>query len=226
MVDHEDDITLHIDGQVSRKYSYVFNTVPMGCPGRMDLSGMNMSVPCETLDQDPLTAIRTLAYDQATKVAIKFSKPWWTTMGKKILHGGVSYTDLPISNVIYPSWNDGPDKAHVIIVSYSWAQDATRMASLITDQSKSAGHFPRDPIVQLCFRDLALLWQDSPSVAEFISMYLGHHALAWSHEPDAAGVFALFAPGQFKNLYPTFLQPQSHSKRLMICGEAISAHHA
>ena len=55
--------------------------------------------------------------------------------------------------------------------------------------------------------------------------YQAHHAWGWSRDPYTEGAFALFAPGQFKNLYPEFLAPLCGNK-LMICGEAMSAHHA
>ena len=140
----ESGISVQVEGQAPQTYAAVFNTTTMGCLQQMDLSGLNLP-PGASLDQDPLTAIRTLGYDRATKVAIKFSQAWWIPT---ITLGGVSSTDLPISNVVYPSWNDETEP-HVIIVSYSWAQDATRMASLMTPESSIGGKFPNDPIVQL-----------------------------------------------------------------------------
>lgn len=228
MKDNGDSITVQFANGTSSEYSAVFNTTTLGCLGRMDLSGLKLPLG-KTLDQDPLTAIRSLAYDRATKVAIKFSKPWWTTSTPPIPNGGVSSTDLPISNVVYPSWNDG-DVPHVIIVSYSWAQDASRMASLITALSSADPHIPGpyDQIAQQCLKDLSLLWapHDSNITPDYLrGLYLDHHAWAWSHDPWTAGAFALFAPGQFKNLYTQFTNPLCDGK-LMICGEAISAHHA
>lgn len=229
MIDNGDTITVQLTNGKSRHYSAVFNTTTMGCLGRMDLSGLKLPHG-GTIDQDPLTAIRTLSYDRATKVAIKFSHPWWTTCKHAVTDGGESNTDLPISNVVYPSWNDGPDHPHVIIVSYSWAQDASRMASMVNDVNSAYPHIPDkgDPIVQQCLKDLALLWKpwDTTITLDYLQdLYLDHHAWAWSHDPWTAGAFALFAPGQFKNLYPKFLKPLCGNK-LMVCGEAISAHHA
>ncbi|KAF2018586.1 FAD/NAD(P)-binding domain-containing protein [Aaosphaeria arxii CBS 175.79] len=219
-------ITATLQNGTKRQYTYVFNTTPMSCLGQMDLSGLNIGPlsAMSTIDQNPLTAIRTLAYDRATKVAIKFKTPWWETI---VPDGGVSNTDLPIGNVVYPSWNDGSDTPHVIIVSYTWAQDATRMASLITDASKSGEYNPDDYLVQLCFRDLALLWKDhgGPSASDLEKSYEAHSAWSWSQNPWSCGAYALFAPGQFKHMYNTFTKPLCNNK-LMVCGEAISAHHA
>jgi monoamine oxidase len=106
-------------------YDMVFNTTAMGPLQRMDLSGLNL--PNVVLD-----AIRSLSYDRATKVAIKFKQAWWKTLYN--ISGGISKSDLPISNVVYPSWDVGDGPA-VLMVSYSWAQDATRMGSMVADYS-------------------------------------------------------------------------------------------
>ena len=78
MKDNGDSISVQFANGNSAEYSAVFNTTALGCLGRMDLSGLKLPLG-DTLDKDPLTAIRSLAYDRATKVAIKFSKPLWTT---------------------------------------------------------------------------------------------------------------------------------------------------
>lgn len=50
--------------QQTKKYDYVICTTSLGCLQRMDLSGLNLT-------HEVLTGIRSLAYDRATKVAIK-----------------------------------------------------------------------------------------------------------------------------------------------------------
>lgn len=216
--DNEDakTISVTVAGQKPVEYDMVFNTTAMAPLQKMDLEGLH-------LPNQILTGIRSLSYDRATKVAIRFSRPWWNSDPKKI-YGGVSASDLPISNVVYPSWNDGPDKPAVLMVSYSWAQDATRMASYVPNYSRIT---PRkeDPIVTLCLQNLAKLWSNSPSFDELEKMYMSHHAYAWEHDPWTGGAFALFGPGQFKNVYPEF-QGLFCKDKLALCGEALSAHHA
>ena len=116
------------------EYAAVLTTTTFGCLQRMDILGLKLS-------PDNLCGIRALSYDRATKVAIKFKSPWWE---KRLPYGGVSYTDLSISNVIYPSWDDGSASPYTIIVSYSWAQDATRMAALMQANDKESTD-PTDP---------------------------------------------------------------------------------
>jgi monoamine oxidase len=215
-------------------YDMVFNTTAMGPLQRMDLSGLNL--PNNVLD-----GIRSLGYDRATKVAIKFTEPWWTTKYKII--GGVSSSDLPISNVVYPSWNDGDGPA-VLMVCYSWAQDATRMGSMVADYNVPGVTRTRDdPLVTLCLNDLVQLFKASTPPLQFSDLYelvvtdpndnFGpYHAWAWSHDPWTGGAYALFGPGQFQNVYypcqELFCQDNSDPAgyHFALAGEALSAHHA
>ncbi|KAF4465351.1 L-amino acid oxidase [Fusarium albosuccineum] len=212
----------------TEKYDMVFNTTAMAPLQRMDIEGLD-------LNKKILTGIRGLSYDRSCKVAIKFKTPWWNRMypkpevGIEKTYGGVSSTDLPISNVVYPSWCDGEETSTVLMVSYSWAQDATRMGSLIPKYSKQNPPHVDEPLVTLCLQNLAKLWSEQgpdPPTFEFLrEQYITHHAWAWSHDPYTGGAFALFGPGQFKNVYPEFQHLFCEGKFAM-CGEALSTHHA
>ncbi|KAM0541140.1 hypothetical protein ACHAPJ_013357 [Fusarium lateritium] len=221
----------------TEKYDMVFNTTAMGPLQRMDIEGLVKGFGIKENKKKILTGIRALSYDRACKVAIKFKTRWWKGMyqSRKATSdiGGVSSTDLSISNVVYPSWNDGDDKPNVLMVSYSWAQDATRMGSLIPDYSKQKPTVD-DSVVTQCFQDLAKLWSpdkltpdSGPQITtEFLrEQYVTHHAYAWSHDPYTGGAFALFGPGQFKYVYPEFQKVLCGGK-FAICGEALSPHHA
>ena len=215
--------------QMTNQYEAVFSTTAMGCLQQMDLSKLG-------LDQSILQGIRTLNYDHASKVAIKFSGNWWRdlvalpTAPKDKRFGGVSQSDLIISNVVYPSWDDGTSAHTVLIVSYTWAQDATRISSLIPPYKPDGPVTPSksDPLVNIVLQALANLFAATPNAPTFDKlkgMYVEHHAFAWSHDSNTAGTFALFGPGQFRNVYPYFQTGQCKNK-FWICGEAVSAHHA
>lgn len=230
MAVNDDENTIKVtrrDGEtgkdITKDYEMVFNTTAMAPLQRMDLQGLD-------LPKEILTGIRALSYDRATKVAIKFKTRWWKGFYKNTgLFGGVSSSDLPISNVVYPSWNDGDDTAAVLMVSYSWAQDATRMGALVPEYKKGEREPKKeDEIVRVCLENLVKLWsnEENPPSLEFLNeQYITHHAWAWSHDPYTGGAFALFGPGQFSHLYPPF-QKLLCGRRLSICGEAVSAHHA
>ncbi|UKZ79119.1 hypothetical protein TrVFT333_006869 [Trichoderma virens FT-333] len=198
-------------------YHTVFNTTSLGCLGRMDLT---------TLDLHPVQrdAIRSLHYDDSTKVALKFSHPWWIDHG--ITHGGAGSTDRPIRVCVYPSYeSDDKDeilkKPAVLLASYTWSQDATRMGSLL---QPGAVHPKEEELVDLILRDLASL--HNLAYDDLKKLYIGvHHGFSWSQDPFTAGAFALFGPGQFSNFYPYLTRPASKGN-FHIVGEAASTHHA
>lgn len=197
-------------------YSTVFNTTTLGCLGRMDLRGLE-------LHPSQKDAIRSLHYDESVKVALKFSYPWWIVDCG--IRGGVGSTDLPLRTCVYPSYNldDGADKPAVLLASYTWAQDATRMGSLVDRQKPPQNE---GELVELILRNLGRLHAEHISYDKIKEAFTGkYHAYAWSHDPNTAGAFALFGPGQFSNLYPYLSRPAADSK-FHIVGEASSAHHA
>lgn len=200
-------------------YSTVFSTTTLGCLGRMDLRDLE-------LHPSQKDAIRSLHYDESVKVALRFKKPWWITACG--IQGGVGSTDLPLRTCVYPSYNlhDGADKPAVLLASYTWAQDATRVGSLVDRQQTPESDGKLVELVELILRNLARLHAEHISYDEIREQYTGHcHAYDWSHDPNTAGAFALFGPGQFSNLYPYLSRPAADS-RFHIVGEAASAHHA
>lgn len=201
-------------------YSTVFATTTLGCLGRMDLRGLD-------LHPSQKDAIRSLHYDDSVKVALKFTYPWWI-VDCGITQGGVASTDLPLRTCVYPSYNlnDGADRPAVLLASYTWAQDANRMGSLVNNNSNGQQPADEDELVELILRNLARLHAQHMTYDQIKGAFAGvHHAYSWSQDPTTAGAFALFGPGQFSNLYPYLARPAADSK-FHIVGEAASAHHA
>jgi hypothetical protein len=133
----------------------VFNSTTLGALGRIELNGLG--------SDDQITAIRSLAYDSAAKIAIKFKTAWWIEKGGMNKFSGISGTDLPIRVVAYPAWtdNDDPGKPTVLIASYTWHQDATRMGSLINNSAKPCER----EALRLVLQDLATMFKSrDPSV--------------------------------------------------------------
>lgn len=73
-----------------KNYSAVISTVPLPRLSLMDLTGVSIND-----NYAQWSAIRELQYGPATKIGIKFSSPWWETLPRPI-HGGQSFTDLPL----------------------------------------------------------------------------------------------------------------------------------
>lgn len=203
-------------------YATVFNTTSLPCLQRMDLTGLD-------LHHGQKDALRNLHYDDSAKVAMKFSYPWWITKCG-ITSGGEASTDTPLRTCVYPSYNllDPQDEPAVIICSYTWAQDATRIGNLISSRHDTElRDLMLDNLARLHlksfqkYKPLTTLDQVRQIIGD---AYISHHAWNWSHDPFTSGAFALFGPSKFSHLYPYITRPAADS-RFHICGEASSGHH-
>lgn len=223
------ELLVYVAGETKPRGPYitVFNTTSLGCLQRMDLTGLNL----HPVQKD---AIRSLHYVNSSKVAIKFKYPWWIK-DCGIIRGGSGSTDLPLRSCVYPSYNlkDGLDKEATLLCSYTWAQDAIRIGSLIRSDSPAS----EDQLKELILDNLARLYlanfnkhsgctRTLDEVRDLIAnAYITHHAYSWSHDPFASGAVANFGPGQFRELYPFVTLPAADGRFYML-GEASSAHHA
>ncbi|KAK3990704.1 hypothetical protein QBC44DRAFT_368672 [Cladorrhinum sp. PSN332] len=219
--DHNMEIDLK-DSCQSLKYSGVFNTTTLGCLRRIDTT--QCSIPNATK-----MAMRSLAYGQSCKVGIKFSHAWWIyslPKDRQIKTGGLGHSDLHIRTLVYPSYNIlvTEDEPAVLLVSYTWQQDAERIGSIISRDSPNN----EEELQKLLIRELARLHSTSPeeeaALFETINnSYMDHYAHDWSHDPNAAGAFVFFRAQQFSTLWPKIITP---SGNLVMTGEAASPHHA
>ncbi|KAH7127975.1 hypothetical protein B0J13DRAFT_483485 [Dactylonectria estremocensis] len=201
-------------------YDAVFATTTLGCLQHMDLREAGLTYPTRQ-------AIRSLGYGTAAKIAIKFRRAWWIhdLKGNNITHGGLGHSDLSVRTCVYPSYNiyDKEDSTAVLLCSYTWQQDSSRLASLFSDK-------PTDHALlkDLLIRDLARLHKsDEVDEKELTRMirknWIEHHAHDWSEDANTAGAFAFFRPQQFRSMWSRIIQP---SGDVIIAGEAASPHHA
>lgn len=210
------------------KYFAVFNSTTLGALQRMNLKDAGLLWGTKQ-------AIRALGYGASCKVAIKFKTPWWQLPPFNINKGGVSRTDLPLRVCVYPSYNI-PDKkvnpnwsaddSSVLLCSYTWAQDAQRIGSLITANSPEG----EGQLKNVMFHDLALLHANDEMPYEKVMTLLNeqydtHHAWDWYKDENMSGAFAYFGPSQFSNMWQEIIKPNAYGQ-LYLIGEAASAHHA
>lgn len=213
------NLTVGIENQSPKSYAAVFNSTTLGAMQRMDLTGAGLNLGTKQ-------AIRTLNYGASCKVGVRFSKAWWMLHPLDI-KGGQGKTDLPIRNCVYPSYNihDNHEKPSVLLCSYTWQQDASRIGSLISK------HSPEDEgiLKKLLFHNLALLHSTSATYEDVYKIiegsYITHHAYDWYKDPNFAGAFAYFGPSQMTEVWPDITNPSADGK-LIIIGEATSTHHA
>ncbi|MCJ1395738.1 hypothetical protein MMC18_008624 [Xylographa bjoerkii] len=209
-----------------RHYAAVFCSTTLASMQRMDLTSA-------VINYGAKLAIRALRYGVSCKIGIKFREPWWIT-DFGIDRGGVSSTDRPLRVCVYPSYNikDDEKKEAVLLASYTWGQDAQRLAALISKGTPEA----ENELKEMIFQDLALLHskqqrghKHTPTYQDLYkkikSLYITHHAYDWGDDKYMSGAFAHFGPGQFSKMYPDLIEPQGGG-RLFIIGEAASKHHA
>ncbi|KAF2498089.1 hypothetical protein BU16DRAFT_559800 [Lophium mytilinum] len=203
----------------TRDYFAVFNSTTLGALQRMDLKDAGLRYGTKQ-------AIRSLGYGASCKVGMKFKKAWWMKEPHNINSGGVAKTDRPTRVCVYPSYNihDDYEKPAVLLCSYTWAQDAQRIGTLISNPTNSKHE---TELKELLLNDLALLHSTPDTYkalrAELEELYDDHHAWDWYNDPNMSGAFAYFGPGQFSNMWPEIIQQNGW---LFLIGEAASAHHA
>jgi monoamine oxidase len=165
----------------------------------MDLRGAEL----HSVQKD---ALRELHYDASCKVAIEFATPWRVVKGG-ITSGGTASTDSSIRTCVYPSYNlhDGATNPAVLLCSYTWAQAAQRIGSLISDENPGKD----DQLLELVLLDLVRL-HPYMTYEELKESVMQYHSYDWYSNTNASGAFALFAPGQFSRLYPLLCRPTAN----------------
>ena len=209
--------------QFTQKYSQVISTVPLGCLQTIDTEEAGLLY-------SQREAIRSLQYDAATKVGIKFETRWWedpSVMGgkDKVIRGGQSNTDKPIRVCVYPSYGlDCRGAPGVLLASYTWAQDARRFGSMSTVEQSTSDK----DLLKITLENLEKLHQIP---RDKFGKVLNHKTHAYYNDSYTRGAFALFGPGQFgtpkdkTSLFASIKAPAAGG-RFHIAGEATSVYRA
>lgn len=114
-------------------------------------------------------------------------------------------TDLPIRNLYYTDWGKETGRG-VLLVSYTWSEDAQRWGSLT----------PRDRIEQ-ALENVAVIHPQITAEFEVGISYM------WHDDEFASGAFALFDPGQQTLLHDAIVALEG---RFHFAGEHASLYHA
>ena len=166
-------VAVTVNGNETHHYSHVITTLPYPVLRTIDLNGAGLNIMQKN-------ALRALDYGASTKIAILFKTNWWTT--KLGIIGGQTFTDLPISTIIYPSHGaDSHTPSKVLIASFSSLTDAVRLGSLVTN---------REVLLDLVLRNLAEVHSGvHPDVThEYLKeQFVDMHVQDWVREEYALG---------------------------------------
>ncbi|KAJ4246033.1 hypothetical protein NW762_013778 [Fusarium torreyae] len=223
-VDRIDPETKDITKTDKKDYFAVFNSTTLGALQRMNLKDAGLLWGTKQ-------AIRSLGYGASCKVAIKFKSPWWQEDPFYIEKGGIAHTDLPLRVCVYPSYNipdmeNTQERSAVLLVSYTWGQDAQRIGALISDKSPEN----EKQLIKVLLHDLALMHANDTIgytglLKKLQDEYETHHAYDWYRDQNMSGAFAYFGPGQYSNMWQEIIKPNAFGQLYMV-GEAASSHHA
>lgn len=76
--------------------------------------------------------IHTMPYAASIKVGLEFKRRFWEE--DEHIYGGTTYTDLPISQISYPSNDYLAKKPGVLLGAYSWGATAYQFSSLTPEE--------------------------------------------------------------------------------------------
>lgn len=200
------------------KYDHVISTLPLGVLQSVDTSTLNF-------DLKKRMAIRSLSYSSSVKIIMKFKTRWWQDANKmngKPIVGGQTYTDLPIRKILYPSYGvNCSDASGALLVSYTWAQDATRLGSRITPKTPSQRDIKKeDELIKDVLTQLTQIHGEMVR-NEYTGQY---YAFNWNDNQYSMGAFSFYGPGEFKTLYRSMIKAEADG-RVHFAGEATSVHH-
>ncbi len=154
-------------------------------------------------------AIRQLHYDNACKIVLEFSKPFWS---HNDIEGGNSITDLPVRRIFYPVKNQINTGDQKICVACFWrvirgGADSARWTSLNEHER-----------MRQALDDVAQVHK----INDLDSRCIGGMTYSWQEDEFACGAFALFEPRQLVDLFRDVWRP---SDLFHFCGEHTSLKH-
>lgn len=223
------------DGRVTVRY----RDMDTGDHRQEDFDFVVCAIPFSTLRNariDPpfsprkMQAIRELTYAQAQKSLMFCRFRFWEKGGvdERIIGGG-SFTDLPISQIWYPSdharlekagdysswdfrYGTSPDEPGVLLASYNFIQDAVRL-----------GNLPEFMAFEIIKRQVEQVHGLPYRYLDGIA--LGFARVHWDREPAHLGAFAYYMPEQ-KRLFSYAVTLPEYGGRVFFAGEHISATHS
>lgn len=141
-------------------------------------------------------ALATLRMGPATKVAVRFDRPWWRAAGRPRAFG----SNLPVG-AVWDAAEDQPDAA--VLTCLAGGSSSAALRTIV--DAEGPGGVARH-----------LRWLGRPSAAAFVGP-----AVTWEHDPWARGGYAVFPPGFDPRLRPWL---GARHGRVVFAGEHTSAH--
>ncbi len=197
---------------IYEEFDYVICAIPFSTLREIDIKPF--------FRNQKMQAIRELFYSDSFKAAFFCNRRFWeenTVYGR--MNGGISFTDLPIQSIIYPSdhiqctepFSCSPLEPGVLVSSYNVNQDSIRVAN----QSER--------------RKFLLVKRNVEEVHGLPENFLDsivkdHKMVDWNQQQWFRGAFSVDLPGQKINFAHTILEPE-YNNRVFFAGEHTSVKH-
>src|SRR5690606_24742626 len=108
--------------EVTTTADYAVCTIPFSILSQID---HDFSGPLSSV-------ISTMSYNTSIKVGLEFNRRFWEE--DEHIYGGTTYTDLPISQISYPSNDYLSKKPGVLLGAYSWGATAYQFSSMLPEE--------------------------------------------------------------------------------------------
>ena len=149
-------------------------------------------------------SIADVYYCPSTKIMLQCKERFWQK-DPHFITGGFSFTDLPISQLHYPTKLPGDqDTDRGILMVYTWKQEALLFGA---QSKKSAIQVAIDQIQKI-----------HPEIVEHFEV---GGVQSWYDDPAAQGAFCILKPYQIRNTARQLMYPTGENK-LYFAGEALS----
>lgn len=145
-------------------------------------------------------AIQAVPYMGSVKIGLQFKRRFWEEDER--IYGGITYTDLPIQQIAYPSYGQNQSGKGVLLGAYIWGNSAFEFTSMTPEQR-----------VRKAVELGAKIHQQYP--AEFENGV----SVAWHRSPFTLGCFANWSDEAREKHYENLCQIDG---RIALAGEHAS----
>lgn len=165
-------------------------TIPLSILSQIE---MNVAAPMKA-------AIDAVPYAESIKIALQFKRRFWEQ--DEAIYGGISYTDLPINLISYPSTGYGSSGKGVLLGAYAFGPPAYEFTSMLPEERVR--------------RSVEFGAQVHPQyTAEFDNgVSVGWHRVPWTH-----GCYGMWTDDSRKQHYRNLCEIDG---RIVLAGEHVS----
>ena len=157
-------------------------------------------------------AIAGINYMPSTKIFLGFRERFWKNTDFPVQNGGISKTNLPISQIVYPKNIEDTDRG--VLMIYTWGKEALLFGSQSEDQAITEALEE----VQTVYKDLFPKGHSSSKVTDCFEVGA---VQAWHNDSSAEGAFVQLLPHSYMLNLRSLLDP-TEIRPVYIGGEATS----